>query len=83
MQVKNITSGPKGIWNKDGELVTLEPGEAKEIDLAEGEEAGEWFEFGGKPAKAAKGGKKAAEPVEQAAAEEPAEESAEGETDGA
>jgi hypothetical protein len=79
MQVKNITSGPKGIWNKDGELVTLEPGETREIDLAEGEEAGEWFEFGGKPAKAAKGGRRAAEPVEPAVAEDPAE----GEIDGA
>lgn len=83
MHVTNISAGPRGIRNKDGDLVTLEPGEAKEIELAEGEEAGEWFEFGGKPAKAAKGGKKAAEPVEPAPAEEPVEEKAEGETDGA
>ena len=75
MQVKNITNGPKGIWSTHG-LVTLEAGEERDIELAEGEDPGEWFEFGGKPAKPAKG-KKAAEPVA------PVEELGEGETDGA
>jgi hypothetical protein len=78
MQVKNISPGVRGIYSTTG-LVNLEPGETREIDLAEGEEAGEWFEFGGKPAKAAKGGKKAAESAEPAVAEDPAE----GEIDGA
>ena len=63
MQVKNISTGPRGIWAKGGELVMLEPGEVQDIDLADGEEAGEWFEFGGSDAegKAAKRGRKAAE----------------------
>lgn len=59
MRVKNITSGPRGIWSTQG-LVTLDPGQTLEIDVAAGEEEGEWFKFGEPTAKASRGGKKAA-----------------------
>ncbi len=45
MQVKNISKGARGIWTTGG-LVTLEPGEVRDLEVAKGEEAGEWFEFG-------------------------------------
>lgn len=67
MRVTNISTGPRGIWSTGG-LVTLEAGEVCDIDLAEGEESGEWFEFEGeheKPAKPAKGGRKPASAVDQ------------------
>lgn len=44
--VKNISRGDRGIWTTSG-LVTLEAGESRELDLAPGEEPGEWFEFDG------------------------------------
>lgn len=46
MQVKNISNGPRGIWSAAGDLVTLQAGETRDIDLAKSESAGEWFEFG-------------------------------------
>lgn len=48
-KVKNIAPGPRGIHSATGELVMLEPGQERDIELAEGEEPGEWFEFDGKP----------------------------------
>lgn len=45
-KVKNISDGPRGIHSTTG-LVMLDKGETRDIDLAKGEEAGEWFEFGG------------------------------------
>lgn len=68
MEVKNISRGARGIYSTTG-LVMLEPGEVREIELADGEEAGEWFEFGPFKAKPAKGGKKAAEQGDEEAAE--------------
>lgn len=48
--VKNISNGPRGIWGADGVLVMLDPGKSAKVDLPEGEEPGEWFEFDGAPA---------------------------------
>ena len=50
MQVKNISRGARGIYSTTG-LVMLEPGEVRDIELADGEEAGERFEFSGKVGK--------------------------------
>lgn len=50
-KVKNITNGPKGIRNSQNIVVTLEPGQSEDIDLADGEDSQtDWFEFGGKSA---------------------------------
>lgn len=46
MNVTNISDGPRGVWSKSG-LVMIEKGQSADVDLAEGEEAGEWFEFDG------------------------------------
>ena len=67
MLVRNISTGPRGIWTTGG-LVTLEAGEVRDIDLAEGEDPGEWFEFeeaGKNPARPAKGSRKPAGAVDQ------------------
>lgn len=45
-KVTNTSDGPRGIWSTSG-LVMLEKGKSADIELAKGEEAGEWFEFGG------------------------------------
>lgn len=44
--VKNITTGPKGIRSKAAGVVMIEPGKSAEVDLADGEDEGEWFKFG-------------------------------------
>lgn len=49
MKVTNITSGPKGIRSSTGAVVMLEAGESSDIDLADGEDEGEWFKFDDHP----------------------------------
>lgn len=72
--IKNVTSGPKGVNPTDGSTVYLAPGEARELDLSDGElasaKATEHFVFGAKA--------KAAEPVEQDADKKSAPPKAEG-----
>jgi hypothetical protein len=46
-KVTNISNGPRGLFDAGGFLVMLDKGQTKDIDLAKGEEAGEWFEFDG------------------------------------
>jgi hypothetical protein len=52
-KVKNITGGPKGIRlaapkGQAGPIVMLEPGETKDLDIADGEDGQtDWFSFGG------------------------------------
>ena len=48
-EVTNSSNGPRGIRNIDGDVVMLEPGQSAEIDLAAGEESGEWFTFAAEP----------------------------------
>lgn len=47
MKVTNISAGPRGIHDSTGAVVMLEAGESADIDLADGEEEGEWFKFDG------------------------------------
>lgn len=44
-EVKNISSGPRGIRTLDRDIVMLEPGETADLDLVPGEADGapEWF----------------------------------------
>jgi|GEM_PF-5814699 len=53
-KVTNVSNGPRGIRNADGQVVMIEVDETAEIDLAKGEEAGDYFKFGAAAAKAAK-----------------------------
>ena len=46
MLVTNIDIGPRGIWLANGTLAMLDPGEARDLDIAEGETPGDWFTFG-------------------------------------
>ena len=46
-KVKNISGGPRGIYTKDQGLVMLEKGEARDLDLADGEDNEDWFSFDG------------------------------------
>lgn len=43
--VKNISTGPRGIRTTDRGLVMLEAGESADLDLAKGEDNEEWFSF--------------------------------------
>lgn len=45
-KVKNISAGPRSILSTTG-FVLLEAGQSRDIDVAEGETAGEWFVFDG------------------------------------
>lgn len=45
--VRNISTGPRGIHDASGQLVMIDPGQSRDLDLAEGAEAGEWFSFDG------------------------------------
>lgn len=54
-KVKNISTGPRGIHLKSGELAMLEAGASDELDIADGEEPGEWFEFDGAAPKSESG----------------------------
>ena len=47
MLVTNIDTGPRGIWLADGTLAMLDPGEARDLDIADGETPGSWFTFSG------------------------------------
>lgn len=51
IKVTNITAGPKGLHNKDGELVMIEGGAAAEVDVAAGDLNKEWFAHGDKAPK--------------------------------
>lgn len=51
-KVTNVSNGPRGIRNDAGSVITMEAGETADIDLAKGEEPGEWFKFGAKGKKA-------------------------------
>lgn len=57
-KITNITAGPKGIHDKNGALVMLEPGQSDDIDLGTGDLNKEWFGTG---AHAAKDAEKATE----------------------
>jgi hypothetical protein len=48
-KVSNISDGPRGIWSTSG-LVMIDKGKSADVELAKGEEAGEWFQFDGKAA---------------------------------
>lgn len=45
-KVTNISNGPRGIRGVAGGIVMLDPRQSAEVDLAAGEEEGEWFRFG-------------------------------------
>ena len=55
MKITNISKGPRGLNTKDGSIL-VEPGQTVDVDLSEAEakiaKATEWFEFGGREAKA-------------------------------
>ena len=46
MLVTNIDTGPRGIWLANGTLAMLDTGQSLDLDIADGETAGEWFTFG-------------------------------------
>lgn len=48
-KVTNTSNGPRGIHNASGDVVMLEAGQSADIDLADGEDEGEWFSFGDDP----------------------------------
>lgn len=52
-KITNITAGPKGLHDKDGALVMLEPGETADIELGAGDLNEEWFGTGARAAKEA------------------------------
>jgi hypothetical protein len=52
-KITNITAGPKGLHDKDGALVMLEPGQTEDIELGAGELNKEWFGTGAHAAKEA------------------------------
>ncbi len=45
-KITNITAGPKGLHDKSGVLVMLEPGQSEDIDLGSGDLNKEWFGTG-------------------------------------
>lgn len=51
IQVTNISNGPRAIGLQGGGYAELQPGETRELDLAEGEvgAAPEWFSYDGGP----------------------------------
>lgn len=57
-KITNITAGPKGLHDKNGALVMIEPGQSEEVELGAGDLNKEWFGTG---AHAAKEADKAAE----------------------
>lgn len=50
--VKNISTGPRGIHTTDRGLVMLEAGESADLNLAKGEDNEEWFSFDASDAEA-------------------------------
>ncbi|GLI99134.1 hypothetical protein [Sphingobium sp. BS19] len=49
MQIKNISTGDRGIRTTDGTLVMLAPNEVADLDVSDAEmdDAADWFEFKG------------------------------------
>ena len=45
MLVTNIDTGPRGIWLANGTLAMLDPGQSRDLDIADGEAPGDWFAF--------------------------------------
>lgn len=52
-KITNITAGPKGIHDKSGVLVMLEPGQSEDIELGASDLNKEWFGTGAHAAKEA------------------------------
>ena len=64
--VRNISAGPRGVYDAAGILHMLEPGDEAEIDTSADDLAGEWFDVAGEPDAKPKRGRSKAEVADEA-----------------